>query len=46
LLLCADLAARLGAAGGEELPIGVVTALVGAPVFLALLHRARTKGEF
>jgi len=46
LLLCADLAARFGAAGGEELPIGVVTALVGAPVFLALLGRARIKGEF
>jgi iron complex transport system permease protein len=45
LLLAADLAARLGG-GVEELPIGVVTALVGAPVFLALLLRARRKGEF
>ncbi len=45
LLLAADLAARL-AGGVEELPIGVVTALVGAPVFLALLLRARRKGEF
>ena len=46
LLLGADVVARLGAAGFEELPIGVVTALAGAPVFLALLLRARRKGEF
>jgi iron complex transport system permease protein len=46
LLLAADIAARAGAAGFEELPIGVVTALVGAPVFLALLLRARNKGGF
>ena len=46
LLLAADIAARFGAAGFEELPIGVVTALVGAPLFLALLLRARRKGEF
>ncbi len=46
LLLAADLAARNGGRGVEELPIGVVTALVGAPVFLALLLRARRKGEF
>ncbi len=45
LLLAADMVAR--AAGGvEELPIGVVTALVGAPVFLALLLQARRKGAF
>jgi len=46
LLLAADLAARNGGMGVEELPIGVVTALVGAPVFLTLLLRARNKGEF
>ncbi len=46
LLLAADLAARTAGMGVEELPIGVVTALVGAPVFLALLWRARRKGEF
>lgn len=46
LLLAADIAARAGTAGFEELPIGVITALVGAPVFLALLLRARKKGEF
>jgi len=46
LLLAADLATRTRSAGFEELPIGVVTALVGAPVFLALLWRARRKGEF
>jgi iron complex transport system permease protein len=46
LLLAADIAARAGTTGFEELPIGVITALVGAPVFLALLLRARKKGEF
>jgi iron complex transport system permease protein len=46
LLLAADIAARAGAASAEELPIGVVTALVGAPVFLGLLWRARHKGGF
>ncbi len=38
LLVLADLGARL--AGG--IPVGVVTALVGAPFFLWLLRRART----
>ncbi len=36
LLVTADLAARL--AGG--VPVGVVTALIGAPFFLWLLHRS------
>ncbi|GJD49174.1 Hemin transport system permease protein HmuU [Methylobacterium crusticola] len=41
LLVLADVAARLVAAPAE-LPIGIVTALVGAPVFLwLLLGRAR-----
>jgi iron complex transport system permease protein len=36
LLVLADMAARL--VGG--VPVGVVTALIGAPFFLWLLHRA------
>ncbi len=46
LLLAADIIARFGTVGFEELPIGVVTALAGAPIFLAMLLRARRKGEF
>lgn len=41
LLLFADLAARLLLAPAE-LPIGIVTALIGAPFFLYLLLRGRT----
>ena len=41
LLAAADVAARL--LGG--LPVGVVTAVIGAPFFLALLRRARTGYE-
>ncbi len=41
LLLLADLAARLALAPAE-LPIGIVTALIGAPFFLYLLLRGRT----
>jgi len=41
LLLLADLAARLVLAPAE-LPIGIVTALIGAPFFLYLLLRGRT----
>jgi iron complex transport system permease protein len=33
----ADLVARIPG----ELPVGIVTAIVGVPVFLALLRRAR-----
>jgi iron complex transport system permease protein len=40
LLLFADLAARTVVAPAE-LPIGVITALVGGPFFLLLLHRTR-----
>ncbi|MEX6503971.1 FecCD family ABC transporter permease [Pseudomonas zhanjiangensis] len=40
LLLLADLAARLTLAPAE-LPIGIVTALIGAPFFLYLLLRGR-----
>ncbi|WP_395505390.1 FecCD family ABC transporter permease [Ectopseudomonas hydrolytica] len=41
LLLLADLAARLALAPAE-LPIGIVTALIGAPFFLYLLVRGRS----
>jgi iron complex transport system permease protein len=44
LLLLADLAARTWVAP-SELPIGVVTALVGAPFFIFLLIRAKKKNE-
>jgi iron complex transport system permease protein len=40
LLLLADLAARLLLAPAE-LPLGIVTALIGAPFFLYLLSRGR-----
>lgn len=37
----ADLVAR---AGPVELPVGVVTAMLGAPVFIGLLHQRRLRG--
>src|SRR5690606_18885682 len=40
LLLTADVALRL-ASGEQELMLGVVTALIGAPFFLALVLRER-----
>jgi iron complex transport system permease protein len=42
-LLLADLVARTAIAP-EELPLGVITALVGAPFFLWLLRRSRRAG--
>ena len=45
LLLIADLVSRVLIAPGE-LPIGAVTAIVGAPFFLGLLLRDRRKGKF
>jgi iron complex transport system permease protein len=39
LLVLADLGARLVPGGG--IPVGVVTALIGAPFFLWLLRRSR-----
>ncbi|MBN8653265.1 MAG: iron ABC transporter permease [Cytophagales bacterium] len=45
LLLLADLLARTLVAP-TELPIGVVTALIGAPFFIFLLVRANHKNEF
>ncbi len=41
LLLSADLLVRLVPTSGEPLKVGVVTALVGAPFFLALVMRER-----
>ncbi len=41
LLVCADLVARLFG----EIPVGVVTAIIGAPFFLALLRSARNGYE-
>ncbi|WP_237577228.1 iron chelate uptake ABC transporter family permease subunit, partial [Klebsiella pneumoniae] len=42
-LLGADIIARL-ALSAAELPIGVVTATLGAPVFIWLLLRSRGRG--
>jgi iron complex transport system permease protein len=44
LLLLADLVSRIVVAP-SELPIGVVTALIGAPVFIFLLINAKRKNE-
>jgi len=41
-LLAADTAARV-VLSPRELPVGVVTSIVGAPFFLWLLHRARRR---
>jgi iron complex transport system permease protein len=41
LLVVADLVSRLAG----EIPIGVVTALIGAPFFIVILRRARTGYE-
>lgn len=44
LLVLSDLAARTVVAP-QELPVGVVTALLGGPFFLALLQRTRSRGR-
>jgi len=45
-LLAADLLARLSLPlSGTALPVGVVTAFVGGPLFIALLARAQNRGE-
>jgi iron complex transport system permease protein len=41
LLVCADTLARTLLAP-RQLPVGVLTALIGVPVFLVLLHHSRT----
>jgi iron complex transport system permease protein len=40
-LVWSDVVARILLPGGEELPVGVVTALVGGPFFCVLLKRGR-----
>lgn len=45
ILLVADLFARQIAAPAE-VPIGIITALLGAPFFIVLLIRSRNKGVF
>ncbi|MFC4990368.1 MULTISPECIES: FecCD family ABC transporter permease [Saliphagus] len=44
LMVVADVGARL-ALGGTQLPVGVVTGLVGGPYFLYLMRRQRSMGE-
>jgi iron complex transport system permease protein len=44
LLVLADIVART-IASPSELPIGVVTALIGAPFFIMLLLNAKSKHE-
>jgi len=39
LVLCDTLARTLALPGGGEIPVGVITALIGGPVFLLLLSR-------
>ncbi len=43
LLLCADICARMLVAPAE-LPLGVVTAMIGAPIFLHMIVRLRMAG--
>lgn len=45
LLLCADTLARTAAAPAE-VPVGIVTALLGAPVFLVVLLRRVERGNW
>ncbi len=44
LMLCDLLVRLLGSSRGNELPVGIVTALMGAPFFLALLLRRSGRG--
>lgn len=44
-LLWSDVAARTLLPGGEELPVGVVTALIGGPFFCVLLKRKRKETD-
>jgi len=45
LVVVADVVARLGL-GGAQIPVGVVTGLVGGPYFLLLLRRTESFNEF
>lgn len=44
LLIWADVLARILLPGGQELPVGVVTALLGGPFFFYLLKSRRARG--
>jgi iron complex transport system permease protein len=44
LMVVADVGARL-ALGGPQVPVGVVTGVVGGPYFLYLMRRQRTMGQ-
>jgi iron complex transport system permease protein len=44
LLVAADVGARL-ALGGTQVPVGVVTGVLGGPYFLYLMRRQRSMGE-
>lgn len=44
LLVFSDVLARCLLPGGEELPVGVITALLGGPFFCLLLKRGSMKG--
>lgn len=44
ILIWADVLARVVLASGQELPVGVVTALLGGPFFFYLLKSRRTRG--
>jgi iron complex transport system permease protein len=44
LLVVADVLARL-ALGGTQLPVGILTGLIGGPYFLYLMKRRRNLGE-
>lgn len=44
-LVWSDVLARTILPGGEELPVGVVTALMGGPFFCFLLKRKKTESE-
>jgi len=44
LMLCDLLVRLLGAARGNEMPVGIVTALLGTPFFLTLLSRRGGRG--
>lgn len=44
ILIWADVVSRVLLASGQELPVGVVTALLGGPFFFYLLKSRRTRG--
>ncbi len=44
ILIWADVVARVLLANGQELPVGVVTALLGGPFFFYLLKSRRSRG--